>query len=1569
MISALGTIDIYKPTYYTREVNGVTQIVRSRYQNTDDGTYNFPVTDACERSATVMADDYVKLSFKLLHRVVFDAFAYIWYDEQLYFLKEDYRPTSKGSHYEYTMKFVSVGNMLDKSLCMRYINVPGQTIDPEPEINMNGTLDDMAAIVMGAINGAAVRLAATRPVGALPLFYVYILQNLTLGKDTKQNTPLKTFSFSGQNISDVLTTLANDYEIEWWVSHESIYASTLHLCRCEVGDTIPVSDEYKSTDESRGLKQPAEYSQEWSNVPQVLIPFGSDRNMNRKQALEDVNGNSMYVSYGKQLRLAPNTDYTVQDREGVSHTVRTNALGAFVSAAVKSGIETTKQFDDIYPRCHFRVMHVQKEGTEHPIYTITAAALKADGTAMSYAEMVAAELLPLQIEPNETLSVVFESGYLNGREFEVRHDIKEVNNVMVWTLTIVPEEGGDDGVSLPFGNFIPHGSDEPNFDGDTFAIFHMVMPAGYVTQAQAELAQAAYDEMLAIEDTRPEIKCNTEQNYFANRRIRLGQRVAVYSELFGELTYDSSDFGISSQSAGLFVSRVTSFQHSLTKPCDIEFKLASACVEGRMASIEAVIADRTSDIRGLEQRSLNLSRRGWHDADEMEKMLQTVLAQMMLVGTAKNQFSFTMAIESVGNNVVSDVEHFGRLHVSAGYIQHTQEPYIKYSNGGKWEVDAADITTDINNNSILYDPAHTEASDTPYYLYAHCVNNATKAQLYLTTEGKESEAGDNGDYLLLGILSSEFLDEVAKPKTSLRVFNRSNGYTQIAGGTITTEQIQDPTRSLIIDFQSNPPRIIAKRGAEIIGNIRFKASDSMTAEEQLEALGLGVNEAKGAADAANSAASSALSAAADAKQAADNAQTAVNNVTDDGIISGGTEKANLKREWQAIAGANLLGNTDGSYFKALSQATKYSVIDKYLNGFFGALKYAMEYILKYPNADTPISAGIPTSASSSIKTREDFNLLWKNYYDEEIAVLNAVSDKIKSAADAAQATADGLKWTNILKDKNIVHKDGGQKSGFVYTLIYSSLNKGTYIATRTQETVEEEQGGGSITGCLVAFRSGIKPTSDFSNSNGGLYDIYKWGDTFTVYTPIDLYACMQSYDILYEDYGHGGDFSNTGFIQPPFTWSIKGINLVTHTQDANTALDYLRAALTGGSTEIAGGLTMTNVLMLKNLQGVVTAGMSGLTKLPSDSSKSENVLMWGGGTYEDAYNAAESADYYKKDSATPITTLLKKDGTGKIGIFKISDTQAVVDVPNQGKVLIDASTTNGGIFIRNNKGENKISIKNGVLGSDIIPQEKSDSGSKSFSFSNVLCSGSSGTCTTQTSAYLWTNMLDTYSGGTNTIKVTFENVSFRQMLRYSGSTPTGNTTAKIILRVRSGSVVSQVASKTLTLQNVTSGSNYVAELTYQNFSLSYTTNSICTFELYVELTGKDHIACLGDFKMNGTVKWSWSWKPTAIPQTVIGTDGFATVYDSGHYFMVRNNSNGQQIFAKGLSTTKGTSGSGELYVSSSFIEAFKSFLDYMKIWVEDVRSVGSNAEKAEKMKGWCDTVKTNLNDSSLISNS
>ena len=119
---------------------------------------------------------------------------------------------------------------------------------------------------------------------------------------------------------------------------------------------------------------------------------------------------------------------------------------------------------------------------------------------------------------------------------------------------------------------------------------------------------------------------------------------------------------------------------------------------------------------------------------------------------------------------------------------------------------------------------------------------------------------------------------------------------------------------------------------------------------------------------------------------------------------------------------------------------------------------------------------------------------------------------------------------------------------------------------------------------------------------------------------------------------------------------------------------------------------MTNVLMLKNLQNFVTAGLSGLTTKP-DTEIADNILLWGGGTYEEAFYATTNDNYYKSSSGTtPITTLIKKDGTGKIGIFKISDTQAIVDVPNQGTVVIDASDDNGGIKIYDNGNSERVTI-------------------------------------------------------------------------------------------------------------------------------------------------------------------------------------------------------------------------------------------------------------------------------------
>jgi hypothetical protein len=88
---------------------------------------------------------------------------------------------------------------------------------------------------------------------------------------------------------------------------------------------------------------------------------------------------------------------------------------------------------------------------------------------------------------------------------------------------------------------------------------------------------------------------------------------------------------------------------------------------------------------------------------------------------------------------------------------------------------------------------------------------------------------------------------------------------------------------------------------------------------------------------------------------------------------------------------------------------------------------------------------------------------------------------------------------------------------------------------------------------------------------------------------------------------------------------------VADTDSRIASLDYLKAAMTG-STEIAGGLTATNVILMKTLAGLTTGGMSGLAN--------ENIGFWTGGTYADAL-------------ANLAKIILRKDGSGQLAGGKI----------------------------------------------------------------------------------------------------------------------------------------------------------------------------------------------------------------------------------------------------------------------------------------------------------------------------
>ena len=1228
----------------------------------------FPVDNSSQRSATLRGENCVKICFKAGQSIAIPAFSFIEYDGQLFFLKETYRPVPKGnSYYEYNMKFVSFDNMLSKPQAYRKVVVDGETWN-EPDIDVVGNLADIATIIKDSIIETAGRYEGV---------FADMLSKVELvNAEININSESKAFSYSGQKISQVLDAIANEYEIDYWFeqvgdTQNGITKMILHFAKCEIlsGD-LHVTDKTSPSNPfdklhptvSGGLDE-CTFSNEWSGVVQRITPFGSERNIKRGQAI----ANDMFVSFGKRLRLEYDHSctidgttyqhaYAVKNEDGDLEPLYVDENGAVYVPGVTTGEESIEKYDDIYPRGHFRVTHVTQRGVDTQIYTVYAIpTVERNGqfVDLTDAEIDAMQadptkkLFPIDIADGQTLSLHFESGYLNGREFEVANksakmvwvdgagykvDPDNVNAHWIACFEINPEGDNNDSPHVPYGNLIPRGKFDSTtgYEGDMFAIFNMDMPAFYVEDAQNELAQKAYDEIVGILSTRPEVKCKGNEVYFKNHSLFLGQRIFVKSDLFGQ---DNQGQPLE------FISRVTNYSHPLSKPNNVDFRLCSSRVQGAISVMKGAIADQTSDIMGVGQTARSLSRRAFRDAQEMIGMLQAVVAEMMVVGVERNQFQFTMGIECLKATGSDGIMHFDGLKITAGELQHTQEPYIKDAWEGHYSL-LSETTLKADHNGNAIDKSATDTyRNTPYYLYA--VINSSTGQVSMELWADKKDGENDEAYLLLGILSSEFLDG----NTSLRVFNRSNGFTQIAGGTITTEQLQDPTRQLIIDMSSNPPRIIAKRGAQIIGNITFISSNGTETNLATKITSMDGDIAE-------------------AQENASDALEKANNIADDGIISGGTEKATIKKEWQEIAGDNMLHNTNGSYKKALNQASEYGVTSgteiTNINTAYAALESAMQTIVGYSNSawsdanmhidtylmkDDGTAPTVPTGTNYLAKKRSEFSALWRAYYDAEIALLHLVSDIIDQREIGGENLYTGTPDFNIPAAEHAF--------GTYYTGVKVSTGV-DYVVSAKQVIV-----GYASTIVVKIKKSGQTDKEVAHIGNGGLYTQYKLYDTFKLDATNDA-----AYDggeiVLTAWYGGSGNAQVKSFMVQVGT---KPTTYQTHVKYLTEAFEN---AARQGSTDIDGGLLMTCLLKLRNLAGSVTAGMSGLTE--DAQGNEEPILMWGGANYQQALEAAlpkagqTLPDYKYTDGGVQklITTLLRKDGTGKIGVFYIEDDNAQV---------------------------------------------------------------------------------------------------------------------------------------------------------------------------------------------------------------------------------------------------------------------------------------------------------------------
>lgn len=121
--------------------------------------------------------------------------------------------------------------------------------------------------------------------------------------------------------------------------------------------------------------------------------------------------------------------------------------------------------------------------------------------------------------------------------------------------------------------------------------------------------------------------------------------------------------------------------------------------------------------------------------------------------------------------------------------------------------------------------------------------------------------------------------------------------------------------------------------------------------------------------------------------------------------------------------------------------------------------------------------------------------------------------------------------------------------------------------------------------------------------------------------------------------------------------------------------EYLKQAMEDGSTEVKGGLIMTNVMLLKNADGEVTAGVSGLQE--------DDVPFWSG------------ADYTNRKKA-----VFRVHANGEVHATK--GTVGILQVKNDSVEVSDATASGNKIILTTNN----INSVSQVLGSSEVPSSQ-----------------------------------------------------------------------------------------------------------------------------------------------------------------------------------------------------------------------------------------------------------------------
>lgn len=613
----------------------------------------------------------------------------------------------------------------------------------------------------------------------------------------------KLISYSCNNCMEALQAVADTFETEWEVKGRTIF-----LRKVEYNADSPLELSYGRGKGLRAGIQRTAYNDE-TPAARVYIQ-GGERNIFLSEY------GSRELKFPKSSGIGYDGEkYEDEDGYDNAKAVRyvTDDLGQSVAregGPVNGGDDVALDLTHIYPShtCEVEsVEYLYKSETYCSIDELVAAYPEladenAEGWDNVQVDVIVKEdaYLPdysaseLQV-PGETRQVVFQSGNLASREFDIndyKHEERRFKLVSEWV----------DGFRMPAGP-VYHPS-----AGNAFIVVGVSLPAEYVSEAEDKALREAVKYLYEHETQKVTINAEIDPIQAARMwdswspKIILGGFVRLTDD---DLLAEVSDIRIKS---------VKQYVNTPTKPV-VELSNSTASVSFGTTIRELENQEIHTD--ELHKDSIQFTKRRWRDAKEAIALIEkaigegfeqsvkpaTVQTMMMLVGDERLQFAF---VEEVGSDVRANRNDYfdsetKTFKFDSGVLKH-------YTLG----INEIRSTLDQNyrywtlpelESAVLDDPA------AEYYVYAFVDKEGETGEFRLEPEPVDLELkgeGDDGKYhLLMGLLLSE--------RDGARDYLPLYGITQVQPGQITTDVIRSADGECYFDLARN----------EIGGVIKFKA--------------------------------------------------------------------------------------------------------------------------------------------------------------------------------------------------------------------------------------------------------------------------------------------------------------------------------------------------------------------------------------------------------------------------------------------------------------------------------------------------------------------------------------------------------------------------------------------------------------------------------------------------------------------------------------------------------------------------------------------------------------------------